>query len=428
LDWAWLADPQGVFEAMAAILMILVAATVFLIKPGQRAHQAFALFFTFRGIAMLGAVGGDKAAPETATLLVTFAAYVVTAIPLSLAWFVSVYPEPRGPASWRRAGPWLLIGIGVVVDGLFLADHRIIASDFSNFRSLSTHLTLFGAIWYNALYASIAMAAVWFTWLYATSPMGRRCRSLFYVMLAFVVHSAYDGVTVLFGATFPHIEAASWGSFLGVPATLAAAGILAWGGARRTDPARRRDVAVFVAVVFLSVLVHAITKWTGLGDKGWDFADAGFSRLISACLVAYALSRRHLLEIDVAIKWTIKRGTVVAILVAAFFVASQLAQALLPGLLGGPIVGGVVVGLLLFAIAPLQRFAEQVSEKAMPHAKHLSELAHGEREAIYLDMARTAWKDGTIDKRERALLRHLQHRLGLPADVAQELETRALDA
>lgn len=115
----------------------------------------------------------------------------------------------------------------------------------------------------------------------------------------------------------------------------------------------------------------------------------------------------------------------VGIVLAAFFVASQLAQTFLPEVLGGPLVGGVVVGLLLFAIAPLQRFAERLSEKAVPDAKPVQELARDERAAIYLDMARGAWKDGSINRTERVMLNHLQERLGLSDAAAKKLEDRA---
>jgi hypothetical protein len=407
--------------------MVLVAAGVFAVRPGHRAHQAFALFFVVRALNMVGATASQLSTGETAAIWSSFTGAAVTALLPALVWFVSAYPERRGPIGTTRWGPWLLLAAGVALELAYLSHHEWFVRDRSTYAGYLATKEPLGDILFVAAYAGIGAAALLFTVDHVRSPAGRRCRSLFFVMLAFTVHAMYDcgsfwlgvnanGANPSTGLTVAYVTES-------VP-LLASIAVFLAGFKRRGEPGRQRDVATYATVLALSLAASILTE--RLQDPTLALANAGFSRLLTAGLVAYALLSRQLLEVDVVIRWTIKRGTVVGILLATFFVASQLMQSLLPNVLGGPVWGGVAVGLLLFAIAPLQRFAERLSEKAMPHAKKVGEMAHGDREAIYLDLARSAWKDGTIDRSERALLDQLQEKLGLSADAAKRLERQAL--
>ncbi len=419
-DFAWMTNPEGAFELVAAFILMAVAIAVFAIKPGRPAHQAFALLFFWRGVTMVGAtgslLGGDAFTREFSTLI-TFYSFMLFGV--GAYWFVSVYPEPRGPFG-RRGGLWLIVpAAAVMAVTAFMPD--LIAANRGSFEMYVKTIQPVGLVIRAFVYAGFSLAAVLFALDYARSPSGRRCRSLFFVMLAFATHQAFDGAMAFTGGF----------SSLGlmVSSSIAAVGfigaclVLLYGFERRSDPHRRRDFLVFLVLSGLSIGGGVFVA--SYGGVTANLTVVGLSRLVTAGLVAYALLRSNLLEIDLVIKWTIKRGTVVGILLAAFFVASQLAQAILPGVLGGPIVGGIVVGLLLFAIAPLQRFAERLSDKAMPNAKHVEELGKDERTAIYLDMARMAWKDGTINRTERSMLNELQVKLGLSDAAAKKLEDQA---
>ena len=91
----------------------------------------------------------------------------------------------------------------------------------------------------------------------------------------------------------------------------------------------------------------------------------GIARTSGTLVLAVAILRHQFLDIDVKIRWTITRGTVALAFVAVFFVVAQIAQSFLSETYG-LIVGGTAAGLLLFAIAPLQRMAERVAARAVP--------------------------------------------------------------
>ena len=116
-------------------------------------------------------------------------------------------------------------------------------------------------------------------------------------------------------------------------------------------------------------------------------------------------------------------GTIPAFL-AVFFVVAQLAQNYLAGVYGW-LAGGVAAGLLIFALSPLQHFAERVANAAMPGVRSIAEMAHPERLDLYREQAGLMWADGVIDRQERALLDSLRKRLGLSHEEAASIESEA---
>lgn len=425
LDWGWMADPTGIAEWVAALVMVIVALGVFAVRPGHRAHQAFALFFVLRAWLMVDATGGQLATGATAAFWVSLIPFAFSTLGIALIWFMSVYPERRGWFGTSRFGGWILLAAALTLVAYCLLDRNAINVEGQTYTEALLNLTPLGHVMQMLGFWAIGAATILFALDYTRSDAGRRCRSLYFVLLAFSVHAAYDVGAFWLGINLS-VGDPAWGLAVYVPETamlLVSCGILLHGFERRNDEARARDLAGFFALLLVSLGASVLT--VAIGNPAFSLANAGFSRLLTAGLVAYALLSRQLLEIDLVIKWTIKRGAVVGILLAAFFVASQLAQVLLPDVLGGPVIGGIVVGLLLFAIAPLQRFAERLSEKAVPNAKPVAALGGDERSAIYLDMARSAWKDGSINRSERGMLNQLQARLGISDAAAKKLEDQA---
>lgn len=152
--------------------------------------------------------------------------------------------------------------------------------------------------------------------------------------------------------------------------------------------------------------------------------------LLMASLAAYyaflarGIFRGRILDIDVKIRWTVKQSTVAGVFVGVFLVVAQLAQNLLSESLGWA-VGGLAAGLLLFALAPVQRLAERVASAALPGVRSVGEMSPDERRAVYRDTARLAWSDGTLSMDERQLLEGLRARLGITPDDALRLEREA---
>jgi uncharacterized tellurite resistance protein B-like protein len=74
----------------------------------------------------------------------------------------------------------------------------------------------------------------------------------------------------------------------------------------------------------------------------------------------------------------------------------------------------------------LQRFAERVANRTLPHGKSLKSMDSAERVEVYAEQARIAWADGQLERKERMLLDKLRDQLGLSAAEASRLEAQAL--
>ena len=150
---------------------------------------------------------------------------------------------------------------------------------------------------------------------------------------------------------------------------------------------------------------------------------SGLMRIIEILLIAYAVVRYQLLGIDVKIRWGISKGTVGAVFIAVFFIASELAQQVLGNVANSQFLGIVAAGGLVFALAPLQRAADRIAMTAVPVAAVAAPApAAASATAIYRQQVELAWTDGTISPNERVMLRGLRKHLGIDADAADEIE------
>lgn len=197
---------------------------------------------------------------------------------------------------------------------------------------------------------------------------------------------------------------------------------------RRAQPATpARDRARIYAVAFGvrdAVAVVVVGSWAiggELASPEVEIALTNAAPLVMVLLLAYGLLRYQLLDIDLKVKWTIRQSTLVAFFLAAFFIVSELTAMWLSDQVGS-VVGILVAGGLLFALAPLQRVAERVSDKAMPHVQD-SEAYRGKRaREIYHAAVESALVDGTVTDRERDVLASLVEQLGLKPTEARAIE------
>ena len=81
-------------------------------------------------------------------------------------------------------------------------------------------------------------------------------------------------------------------------------------------------------------------------------------------LIAYGILRTQLFDIDLRIRWTIKQSTLAAAVVALVYALSEGASRLLSNELGN-VAGLLGAAVVVFFLAPLQRFAERVATVAM---------------------------------------------------------------
>lgn len=143
--------------------------------------------------------------------------------------------------------------------------------------------------------------------------------------------------------------------------------------------------------------------------------------LFAVPLIAYGILRTHLFDIDLRIQWTIKQSTLAAAVVAIIFLLSEGADRLLSSELGN-FAGLLAAAVVVFFLAPLQRFAERVASMAMPNTKNTPEYAAFRKMRVYEEALAEALQEGGISEKERALLVRLRDSLGISETDANAIE------
>lgn len=212
---------------------------------------------------------------------------------------------------------------------------------------------------------------------------------------------------------------------------------------RRATAPRARRQSLLYALAFgifdaSSVVGFALTiLWAGAGPLGPYFAppSGGFwiwstvlrNLVVSiafVALLAYAILRYQLFDIDLRIRRGVSRALLAGVFVAVFFVVATVAESYMTSAYGY-LAGGAAAGLLLFALAPLQRAADRVASRTMPGATGTPEYVAYRKLEVYRAAVESALETGGIDARERALLDQLRAKLGVAQADAAALETDA---
>lgn len=178
-----------------------------------------------------------------------------------------------------------------------------------------------------------------------------------------------------------------------------------------------------LALVSAAVLVAASALSAALALLAGTAASITLDALLKLSipgLVGYAVLKHRLFDIDLRLKWTLRRGTVAAIFLGVFFVVAQLAQNFLSESMGWAF-GGVVAGVLLFAIAPVQRLAERFADAAMPNVADTPEYRSTRKIEVYCSAIRFALADRIVTRDEERHLMQLATELGIPAADAFRL-------
>ncbi len=186
-----------------------------------------------------------------------------------------------------------------------------------------------------------------------------------------------------------------------------------------TDPWPRRIVVQGAAFLLLGVTWSAVTSAGAPNNLGI----LGTTRAFGVVALAYSILRHQFLELDLKLKFGLRQSTVAAIFIAAFFVVSELVAGLLSERIG-LIAGVMTTGVLVFAIAPLQRLGEKVASTALPDAKPVEERSLRERKKIYQEMLDSAWSDGHLSRTELKMLDVARSRLNLTLYQANQLEKK----
>jgi predicted Ser/Thr protein kinase len=195
--------------------------------------------------------------------------------------------------------------------------------------------------------------------------------------------------------------------FLFTIGLLWAAGVL-WLRNTTRGPGSRaaRNVALLCFGLPLVGIAGAAASEGGVGGYG-------AMRLLTVLLLAYAILRHQLLGIDLKLKWTIKQSTVTAAFVGVFLVASEGAKQVLSDALG-PYVGIAAAGVLLVGLAPVQRFAERVANKALPGVEATPAYLEARKAEVYrVSLDQVLREDGSVRPHDADLLASLRSEFGV---------------
>lgn len=317
-----------------------------------------------------------KAWPAAAITLAVFATYI--AAPMMSITYTNVKPE-----TWVSEMAYGLSNAGllwmVLVQAWGPSSPRAGAIAFAMVPFIATNsglrMVLVAAHGKTFLTANgSALVETWIVWLLATS---------FFLMTATII--------------------AAWG----------------WHMAKNQpkDPWPRRIVVLGSAFLLLGVVWSTLTSAGAPNNLGI----LGATRVFGVIALGYSILRHQFLELDVKLKFGLRQSTVAAIFIAAFFVVSELVSGLLSERIG-LIAGVLTTGLLVFAIAPLQRLGERVASTALPDAKPIDERSLRERKKIYREMLESAWSDGHLSRTELQMLEVARERLQLSLDQTKQLE------
>jgi hypothetical protein len=121
------------------------------------------------------------------------------------------------------------------------------------------------------------------------------------------------------------------------------------------------------------------------------------------------------------IRWTIKQSTLAGVFIAIMYVISEGAAQFLSAELGN-FAGLLAAAVVVFFLAPLQRFAESVAAKAMPNTQNTPEYAAFRKMQVYEAALTEALEEGGITHKERALLGRLRDSPGISMIDAETME------
>jgi len=216
------------------------------------------------------------------------------------------------------------------------------------------------------------------------------------------------------------------------------ASLQAW---RAAEPGIARDRARVFAIAFgirdiCWVMSYAVAFWVqwnnpspqemvASGQLAMMKVPYALGTLFAVPLIAYGILQAHLFDIDLRIRWTIKQSTLAGIFVAVFYLISEGAAELLSAELGN-VVGLLAAAVLMFFLAPLQRFSERVASAAMPNTVNTPEYTVFRKMQVYESALAEALQEAGISQRERALLTHLRDSLGISDSDAEAIEQELL--
>jgi hypothetical protein len=352
--------------------------------------------------------------------------FLVSVVGLPLA-LVVVASNPRSRTN-QLLGGWLVVGYG---SGFINYLWQMVPDERWSYNL---------ALWNYAQLGAILLLYLAFVGTAIATPLVRSFASRTYLWVALLASAGWVGFVCLDPTAFVTNGARnslggwswsegtqSWIGVFGVAAVVVGAfAMVAAVQAYARAPAgstRRMQMASYIAAFAVNDLT-----WVMLGiielfvptSVLLDLIDNVLT-IIFLGLLARALLRYQLFDFDLKVKWTLQRGTVAAIILGVAVVAAQVAQNYLSGEFGW-LAGGVAAGVLVFGIKPIERFAERLSDRAMPRTTGTPEYLAQRKHEIYRAALEDSLADGAVTAKERAVLVRLAQNLGIDGNEALRIE------
>lgn len=406
----WTLGPLA--AAASGVLFALLGATLLALSGGRVHRVAFGAFSLLWGFQVVTGNVSRLLAPDPAARvwsLLLVASLLVLYVPL--VYFVSLYPGERTFFARSVPAGLLLMAPAALGAVAFLARPSLFHDGFdpaTGADAWGPAIPLFAALYFGAF--DYALFVLYRRRQAATNVTERR--RLLLLLAAFGVYVAYVSGETLLLYGIPLVSGDTPSSALPVAGTfialaLVGAGlvaIVARGLLRRSASAERRGILAALALPSLFGLIS--------GASGAAFDTVGVWRVVSVALIAYAILRYELFDIDVRVK----RGALVAgILVAACAAALVLEQGL-ERVLGST---GVAITLTQFALvgaiaavvlkAPTA--ARSLGERILPSLQSPATLDARRLEVYEAALAQAA-ASGGLDA-NAAFLADLRARLGV---------------
>lgn len=428
---AELFGPEWMPLWVTGLALLALAIWLFLLDVSNVSQRLFALLLALRGLTFfLGPLRFEAETARMSVLWANVAPYaIIPVIPLVIA-FLSLYPRRRGLAR-VPGGMIALFLLTVALEGWYFLDHSAYATVVSD---VPARYDDFGPLFVltGLRLPILALAGFVLAADYKRAPTGSFGFSLFLMVAAFTLNGLFDGTLAVLdlvrdlGDPSVAWDLGGW-SFsvlpvLALPLSMATCiRLLPTLRLARTNPELQEISRFFFIAVPLAVLTAFTRELPYSGAEDLATFVLAVWRLAIPLLLAYALMRYQLFNIDVHLKAGVRRAIILGAFTVTFFLVSEAAESMAEGD-RGPLVGIVGAGLLALGSRPVQNFAGKASDKFMPDTKPIAQQTYAERLRFYLDQYLLIRHDGETTHKERQMLDRLAATLALPAAAVQDLE------
>lgn len=394
---------------IAGALNLILGTLLMTLNASHRANRAFAAVMIMRAGSHLTFAFTTLASPEDAAAAWRSFPYLGVWLDVGLLYFLACYPAPRRwlPGGW--AGPGLFLAAAA-------AGTLFVASRPDLFGTTTSPGFAFVTLSASALFAVVALVLLRDA---LRAPHGRARTSMLLIAAGFAAAGVSDLVGARMSGALQPALAPAWPLVAIGVAWLVALGAAAGVALRHL---RETGARAFLAVVVGTALFALVVPFTrGSEISTGNALSAGLVRLVLPLVVAYALLRLRIFDLDARVQRGLGKGLVVSAFVLLFFLVSETVEQVVSERMGY-VAGAAAALALVVALRPLERASDGFARRVFPAAADPAALDAAGRVDVYRDLARTAWAEGEPSPGERRVLDAARERLRVSAADARAVE------